>query len=193
MIITDLTDPLFTNLFTTFKYTAFRLNSREEYRVDEETSAYEAFKRHGTVTADELGFMHQWVEQVVTPAVQAGKRMSRVQIWRTDGTVAEDGTPGGLSDYHRFQREAFKISSAAGEQIRIITTSPGSWPTDVCLPTIPVDFWLFDSSHMLEMHFDEDNTFREAHLNTELTSPSAIVRANLWRDAAIAQSKPFYP
>lgn len=192
MIFTDLNDPECRRLFTSFKYTAFRMNTRDEYRFDEEASAYEAFKANGTVTSDELGFMHAWAQDVVTPAVQAGKTMARVQIWRTDGTWT-DGKPNGLSDYNRFQNEAFKVSLKAGEKVRVIITGPGSWPTDVCLPMIPVDFWLFDSSHMLELHFNDDNTFREAHLNTELVNPSALVRANLWRDAAMNQSKPFYP
>lgn len=191
-VFKSLADPEVQALFTDFSYTAFRINTRDEYIVDEETSAYETFKATGRVSSKQLAFMHEWAEGTVAPAVKAGKRMDRVQIWRTDGTYT-DGKPGGLSDYNRFQNEAFKISSAAGENIRIITTGPGNWPDDICLPGIPRDYWLFDSSTMLEMHFNEDNTFREAVLQNEYTYPSALIWANRTRDAAMAQSAPFYP
>lgn len=191
-VFTDFNDPEIRALFTDFTYTAFRISTREEYRFDEETSAYEIFKNTGKVTRRQLGFMHAWVESTVAPAVKAGKRMDRVQIWRTDGTYT-DGKPGGLSIYNQFQNEAFKISSTAGEKIRIITTGPGNWPEDICLPRIPHDFWLFDSSTLLEMHFNEDNTFREAVLQNEYTYPSALIWANRTRDAAMIQSAPFYP
>jgi hypothetical protein len=191
-VFKSLADPEVTALFTDFSFTAFRINTREEYLIDEETSAYETFKATGKVSSTQLAFMHDWVHTTVDPAVKAGKRMDRVQIWRTDGTWT-DGKPGGLSDYHRFQNEAFKISSAGGEKIRIITTTPDYWPEDICLPTIPRDFWLFDSSTLLELHFNKDNTFREAVIQNEYTYPSAIIWANRARDAAMVQSAPFYP
>lgn len=191
-VFTDLADPEVTALFTDFSYTAFRINTRDEYLVDEEASAYTIFKDTGRVSRRQLGFMQAWADKIVTPAVKAGKRMDRVQIWRTDGTYL-DGKPGGLSDYNRFQNEAFKISSTAGEKIRIITTSPGSWPEDICLPDSPRDYWLFDSSTLLELHFNKDNTFREAVLQNEYTYPSAVIWANRSRDAAMVQSAPFYP
>lgn len=191
-VFKNLSDPEVAALFTDFTYTAFRINTRQEYLVDEEASAYEIFKSTGKVSRRQLGFMRAWADDIVAPAVKAGKRMDRVQIWRTDGTYT-DGRPGGLSDYNRFQNEAFKISSTAGEKIRIITTSPGNWPEDICLPGIPRDFWLFDSSILLELHFNEDNTFREAVLQNEYTYPSALIWANRARDAAMIQSAPFYP
>jgi hypothetical protein len=191
-VFTDLSDPEVTSLFTDFSYTAFRLNARDTYIIDEETSAFTIFKDTGRVSRKQLAFMQQWADTVVTPAVKAGKRMERVQIWRTDGTYT-DGRPGGMSLYNQFQREAFKISSAAGEKIRILTTTPDWWPEDVCYPGIPRDFWLFDSSTLLEMHFNADHTFREAVLQTEFTYPSALIWANRSRDAAMIQSAPFYP
>lgn len=191
-VFSDLADPQVKTLFTDFAYTAFRLNGRDECLLEEEASAYATFKTTGTISRRQLGFMHRWAESVVTPAIKAGKRIDRVSIWRTDGTYL-DGKPGGRSDYTRFQNEAFKISSAAGENIRIITTGPGKWPEDICPPSMPLDFWLFDSHQLLELHFDKDNTFREAILHDVTTYPSAIVWANHTRDAAMAQSAPYYP
>lgn len=191
-VFTNLADPEVRTLFTDFSYTAFRINTRDEYLIDEETSAYDAFKATGRVSSKQLAFMHQWADTVVTPAVDAGKRMDRVQIWRTDGTYT-DGKPGGLSLYNQFQERAFAVSSAAGEKIRIITTGPDSWPEDICLPGIPRDYWLFDSSILLELHFNADNTFREAVIQNEYTYPSALIWANRTRDAAMIQSAPFYP
>lgn len=191
-VFTDFADPGLQNLFTSFDYTAFRLSTREEYLFDEEALAYTFFKDTGKVSRRQLGFIQQWADQVVTPAVEAGKRMERVQIWRTDGTYSS-GKPGGLSIYNQFQNEVFKISSAAGERIRIITTSPDNWPENICLPDMHRDFWLFDSSTLLEMHFNDDNTFHKAVLHTEYTYPSAIIWAGRVRDAAMIQSAPYYP
>lgn len=191
-VFTNFNDPEIRALFTDFSYTAFRISTRDEYCFDEETSAYDIFTTTGKVSPRQLGFVHEWVKSTVAPAVKAGKRMDRVQIWRTDGTYT-DGRPGGLSVYNQFQNEVFKISSAAGEHIRIITTDPDHWPDDICLPGIPRDFWLFDSSTLLEMHFNTDNTFRKAVLQTEYTYPSAIIWAGRTRDAAMIQSAPFYP
>ena len=79
-----------------------------------------------------------------------------------------------MSDWNRYSYTLARHNIAAGEGIRYLAR------TDA--PDLPdYDYWLFDSSRLVVMRFDESDRF----IGGELVEDSAeIVRANYWRDAA---------
>lgn len=189
--ITSLDDPEFTRYFTSFKYTAWRLETLQHYQVDYETDALAYFREHRRLDASSRAAMGPWTNTIVGPAVAAGKYIGRVHVIECPTLPASEDTATGFSDYIDFEMHEYALSKAAGEDVRLIFCEPGRWPTGIWGPGN--DFWLFDSSVMIEMHYRPDGTFREAHVVNEMTLPSGIVRANKCRDAAMMQSKPFYP
>lgn len=74
---------------------------------------------------------------------------------------------------------------AAGEDIRIIPAAPGEWPPDV----LQLDFWLFDSSVLAAMDYDEDGNFLGA---VRIRDPQQIVEACRVRDAAWHRAVPWH-
>ena len=68
---------------------------------------------------------------------------------------------------------------AEGEDIGIISVgTEAGWPQDVPRS----DFWLFDSSRLLEMHYEPDGTWAGA---SRVRDPERIVTACRARDAAL--------
>jgi hypothetical protein len=89
-----------------------------------------------------------------------------------------------LSDYVRFECAwAYEHTTLAGEEVRIIPVAEGTWPD---LPRD--DYWLFDSSLLVSMRYDDDGVYEAAEL---VDDPARIVEANHWRDQAIYQSIPY--
>jgi hypothetical protein len=112
----------------------------------------------------------EWIEGTVAIAVRLGKRMHRVHV------VEEP-----LTDYVRFECAwAYAHTVPAGEDVRIILVSKGKWPD---LPRH--DYWLFDSSLLVAMYYEDDGAFSAAEI---VDDPSRIVRANYWRDLAVGSS-----
>ena len=98
-------------------------------------------------------------------ATAAGRRFARVRVVTLP-----------LNDYSRFGVWCAQFTGGAGEDIRYLTRNQADTAE---LPN--QDFWLFDSSKLLRMHFDEQDRF----LGGELVEGAAeIVKANYWRDAA---------
>nr|WP_249416871.1 DUF6879 family protein [Streptomyces sp. TS71-3] len=79
-----------------------------------------------------------------------------------------------LTGYSRFGIFCSEHTNQAGEDIRYVKREDASGLPDY-------DYWLFDSSKLVRMHFDDDEDF----LGGELIEDSAeIVKHNYWRDAA---------
>nr|WP_245714689.1 DUF6879 family protein [Micromonospora inyonensis] len=86
-------------------------------------------------------------------AVSAGKRMHRVHV------VVEP-----LSDYVRFECGwAYEHTVEAGEDVRLIGVAGDDWPAG--LPHY--DYWLFDSSQLVAMYYDQAGRFVSGELITE--------------------------
>lgn len=171
-IFTSLEDDQFNRLFLDFRYTCYRLEALQRYDVSYEKEEYGRFLA-GAAQGESRGITG-WIDGTVSKAVAAGKRMHRVHV------VEEP-----LSDYIRYEFGwAYTHTVAAGEDIRIIPVSAGQWPDE--LPQY--EYWLFDSSLLVTMHYNEDGSFTAAEIVEE---PDKIVQANYWRDAAVAQSIPF--
>ncbi|ADU09753.1 hypothetical protein ML5_4253 [Micromonospora sp. L5] len=168
---TSLDDDEFNRLFRDFRYTAYRLETLQRYDVSYEQDEFARFL--AGESRGEFPGIAAWCD-TVRAAASAGKRMHRVHV------VVEP-----LSDYVRFECGwAYEHTVEAGEDVRLIVVSGDDWPAG--LPHY--DYWLFDSSQLVAMYYDEAGRFVSGELISE---PEKIVQANLWRDAAVAEAIPY--
>ncbi|MGH8929578.1 MAG: DUF6879 family protein [Egibacteraceae bacterium] len=154
----------FSELFTSFEHTAYRLESLQRYTVPYEE---EPLRRFLAGESHQVDPDKEWFK-LIRDAVNAGKRMERVHV------VVEPH-----SDYMRFELTAYADSVVAGEDIRIIPIQPGEWPPD--LPGHGYDYWLFDSRTLAVMHYDHEGRLVAVDL---VDDPGQVVQANFWRDVA---------
>jgi len=170
-VFTSLADKDFNKLFSDFEYTAYRLEALQRYDVSYEKDEFGRFlagESRGTFPG-----IAEWIDGTVAKAAALGKRMHRVHV------VEEP-----LADYVRFECAwAYEHTVPAGEDVRIIPVPKGTWPD---LPHY--DYWLFDSSVLVSMHYQDDGAFSYAELEDD---PRKIVQANYWRDLAVQNSIPY--
>lgn len=151
----------FARLFETYEHTAYRLESQEQYVVDDEQESLAQFIAGEPV--DE-----SWIEdwgKVIRPAVDAGKRFERVRV------VDEPH-----SDYTRYSLDQARLNVSVGEDIRYL---PRPRAQELGLPT--EDSWLFDSTTVLLFHFADDGRIVGREL---IDDPAEVVKRNHWRDIA---------
>lgn len=168
-----LTADEFADLFGSCRYTAFRLELQRQYQEPGET---ELVNRYLAGDREKPPFESWW--DIISAAVAAGKRFDRVRV--------QDDPP---TPYQRWERWAGRWNIAAGETIRYMTRQCAC--DSGLLPAAGTDdWWLFDSTTLALMHFD-DQGYR---IGTELvTDPEAVVRACAWRDLAVHHSTPDSP
>jgi hypothetical protein len=111
-----------------------------------------------------MAWFQNWLA-MIGQATAAGRRFTRVRVVSVP-----------LTDYSRFGIFCSGYTGQAGEEIRYLARDEAR---TLGLPEY--DYWLFDSSKLVRMHFDEAGNF----LGGELTEdPNEIIQANYWRDAA---------
>lgn len=98
-------------------------------------------------------------------AAAAGRRFARVRVVSLP-----------LTDYSRFGLWCSQFTNGAGEDIRYLVRDNAE---AAGLPEH--DYWLFDSSRLVRIHFDDQDRFLGGEL---VEDPAEIVQANYWRDAA---------
>lgn len=161
----------FERLFAEFRYTAFRLETLQNYAVDYEKEPLRRF-----LSGEPFGhspILAEWGEEV-GERTRAGMRYSRVHV------VTEP-----LSDYVRFECAwAYRPNVTAGEDVRILPVADDEWPEGVP----HWDYWLFDSATLLGMNYTPDGEMLAGEL---IEDPELIVSANLWRDRTVHLSVPF--
>lgn len=164
--------PEFMDRFSRFRYSAFRLETLPSYAASGEINSLRAFLAGQTPTPHPG--KRQWVSWV-RAAVQDGRWMQRVHV------VAEP-----LTDYLHYEIAwAYAYNVAAGEDVRIVPVAEGQpWPTE--LPHS--DFWLFDSSELIDMVYAPGGTWLDAEL---VTDPGKIAAACRVRDAALFLGQPW--
>ncbi|MEV6288331.1 DUF6879 family protein [Kribbella sp. NPDC051770] len=148
-------------LLNSFEHTAFRLEVRDRYDEDDEAGSLAKFL---TGEPDDLPWLQEWLE-LVRDADAAGRRFSRVRVV----TVP-------LSDYSRFGMWCAQFTTAAGEDIRYLARDQAD---AVGVPKH--DYWLFDSTTLVRMNFDDSDRFAGSEL---VTDAREVVQHNGWRDAA---------
>ncbi|MFC8075369.1 DUF6879 family protein [Streptomyces sp. NPDC057307] len=159
----------FDGLFTTFKHTAWRLETRRRYGSDEVTETYAQFTRGEPVQWD--GVDVEWCDER-REQVALGKTFGRVRI------VDNPPTTGQL-----YLLDNARRNSAVGEDIRILRRGD----TDgLRLPD--EDFWILDSRLVALLNFDADDNLIDVELITE---PVAVLRYAQARDAALHSAVPY--
>lgn len=166
--VTDLNDPRWMSLFTGIKSSWFRLETLQQYAVDYEAEQYREFQRTGV-----LDHSPGHYQRIVAEHSQAGRSLRRVHI------IEHPRTP-----YLDFEIAVYEINARAGEDIRIIPTVSGEWPSDIPRQR---DFWLFDDSDLWVMIYDDQGRFVAAE---QITEPNTITQHRRWRDLALAQAIP---
>ena len=111
---------------------------------------------------DDLSWMQAWL-RMVQEAVAEGRRFARVRVVDLP-----------MTDWSRYSYALARHNVAAGEDIRYIGRGNAAGLPDQ-------DYWLFDSSKLVVMRFDESDRFIGGE---SIDDPAKIVQANYWRDAA---------
>lgn len=129
------------NFFSKFRKSAFRLGTLDRYDVPDEADHFESF------LAGER-FPEEWKDNPwVRGMTSEGKSLQRVHVLRSP-----------LSDYLRFQLGwGYPGSIVDGEDIRIIDLQEAE------VQGLPDhDFWIFDDSIVLRMHYSGSGEFEGA-------------------------------
>ena len=151
--------PEFAALFRSFKHTAYRLETRDQYYSPNETRALEQFVACEPVDMD---WFQNWLT-MIRDATAAGRRFARVRVVTAP-----------LTDYSRFGVFCSQYTNEAGEDIRYLARDQAQGLPDY-------DYWLFDSRRLVKMHFDEQEQFLGGEV---IEDPAEIVQHNCRRDAA---------
>ncbi|MEU6376829.1 DUF6879 family protein [Streptomyces sp. NPDC046909] len=158
----------FEKLFTTFKHTAWRLETRRRYASDEQTQQWAQFRAGEPIEWD---YDDDWSRNVRTQTAE-GKRFERVRL------IDSPATPGQL-----YLRSNAVRNCAVGEDIRNMDRAEAN---RLVLPD--EDFWLFDSRLVARLLFDETDTLTGAEL---ITDPAVVNRYCQARDAAWHYATPY--
>lgn len=167
-VITSIPGPEWAALFTPgFTRSAFRLEARQHYTMADEQ---EPFSRFCAGLDPQLDL--SWWTALASAHAAAGHTMSRVRV------IVEPPT-----DYTRFELYAYPTMIAAGDDIRIVSVQPGTWPEGIPQH----DFWLFDDRDLWLLNYDTEGTLLSAE---QAEDPDVISRHLQWRDSALAQAIP---
>ncbi|MET8824804.1 DUF6879 family protein [Streptomyces sp. NPDC004610] len=151
----------FARLFENFQHSAWHLEMRRRYAVDEATDTYAQFARGEQPTWD---LETPW-SQMIRAKTQDGAHVGRVRI------VDSPPTPGQLY----LLAHAVK-NAALGEEVG------NMWRADAEQLNLPnEDFWIFDSHIVASCLFDDDDNLTGAELITE---PARVNQYNRLRDVA---------
>ncbi|NUS15649.1 MAG: hypothetical protein HOY69_30360 [Streptomyces sp.] len=161
--------PEFDALFTQFRHTAWRLETRRRYASDETTATYAQFSRGEPVCWE--GVDVAWCEER-REQTALGKSFARVRI------IDSPPTPGQL-----YLLDNARRNSAVGEDIRVL---PRADARRLDLPDD--DFWIFDSRLVALLNFNESDDLVDVELITE---PAAVNRYAQIRDAACHYAVPY--
>ena len=163
---TQITEAEFDHLLSTFKRSAFRLETRDSYALDYEQADFDLFLAGSPVPPPRLAWWGPWLDQIARFA-REGKTVSRVRV------LAEPP-----SDYQRWMMWAEPWHTSAGEQIRYL---PRSRASQIPLP-LGRDWWLLDDERVIQMWFTDEGAIDEKTLTDE---PGIVARYIKWRDLAV--------
>ncbi|MET7731224.1 DUF6879 family protein [Streptomyces sp. NPDC005402] len=149
------------HVFSDFKHTAWRLETRRGYATDRASEPWARWKAGGDVAHDEPD---AWRRNVAEQTAQ-GKTFGRVRL------VDRPLTEGQL-----FLLNRAPSNVAVGDEIRYL------WRTDAERLGLPdFDFWLIDSRTLLRFVFDEQDTTMGVIVSED---PAEVLAACQARDAA---------
>jgi Family of unknown function (DUF6879) len=130
----------FRALFERFERSAFRIEARDHYDVENERDEFAAFLE-GEPLAARSGESDPWLSLSAAHRA-AGRLIERVRI------VSQP-----LTDYTRYEFTAYRENIAAGEKVRVVpratlTAADQSWANE--------DFWIFDDELVVLVSYDDD-------------------------------------
>lgn len=162
----------FMALFTTFKKSAFRLETLPQTLVDRHDAAFEAFL-NGTPLP--LNQNEKWC-QLIRESADEGKTFSRVHI-----------LPEKLTPYLRYEIEwGYVFNVAAGSDIRLL-----EYPnvTEEIRQAAKQDYWLFDNETVVLMDYTQEDG---RYLGARIIEPgSNIEKYNYLKDITWARATEF--
>ena len=131
----------FSNLFRTFRRSAFRLEALPKYTVDQEADRLSQYLAGQPLPTDPN---NAWCELVRT-GIEAGKKFTRVHV-----------LPEPLTPYLRFEIDwGYLYNATAGEDIRLLLpTAPAELMRDA-----HSDYWIFDDEIVVAMDYDDQQRF----------------------------------
>lgn len=152
-----------------FEHTAFRLELQDSYLEAEEADIFNAFLRGDPEPPTVVPGLREWYRRIAEH-VKQGKRIERVRVQQDPPT-----------DYQRFERWMGTWNQQAGETMRYLTRDR-AFEIGLLPAAGNTDWWLYDSSRLLAMHFDD-----EGHRikNELITDPEVVIQACMWRDLAV--------
>ena len=149
-----------------FTGSAWRLETLPVYKVAQEVDEISAFLAGERITEN---YKSEWTEKL-TEHRRNGRTVGRVHVVTRP-----------LSDYLRFEFMYYRPHVKAGEDIRILDV------TDRANPLAGVqDFWLFDNSKVVLMHYKPDGT--QTSRETYDGDPAQFLE---YRRIALTESVPF--
>jgi hypothetical protein len=149
------------HLFSDFKHTAWRLETRRGYASDRNSTKWRRFLAGEDIAQ---GPDNAWRENVRVQTAK-GKRFERVRL------VDEPPTHG-----QEFLLASAPSNVAAGEDIRILSRAQAQ---ELRLPDY--DFWLFDSEILARFAFDDDDNTLGVYVTED---PVEVLAACQARDSA---------
>ena len=159
-----------TELFETFRESAFRLETLQHYVLGEDEPRRQAF-REGRPLPPRPGKTESM--RLVREAVAAGKRVHRVHVVDLP-----------LSEYIRYELAVYPENIAAGEDVRI--TCRNAHPD---LNDLGTDFWLFDAEtaepSVVWFRYTPGGEILSRDYSDD---PTEVQRARGQRDLALAHS-----
>ncbi|MFE9608076.1 DUF6879 family protein [Streptomyces sp. NPDC006012] len=151
----------FARLFENFQHSAWHLETRRRYAVDETTDTYAQFTRGET---PEWDLATPW-SRTIRAKTQDGAQVGRVRIVDSPPTTGQ-----------RYLLAHAEKNAALGEDVR------NMWRADAERANLPnEDFWIFDSHIVALCLFDDDDNLTGAKLITE---PARVNQYNRLRDVA---------
>ncbi|MFJ9821859.1 DUF6879 family protein [Streptomyces sp. NPDC101151] len=158
----------FGQLFRTFEYTAWHLETRGGYASDREDLGFDEFLRTGEAPMD---LDSDWCTNI-RRQTDNGKCVGRVRV--------VDDPP---TDGQRFLLSYARTNAATGEDVRNV------WRKDAVRAHLgDEDFWVFDSRLVVVLHFDDQDVLGDLEVITE---PAAVLGYCQIRDAAVHLSVPY--
>ncbi|WP_316522861.1 DUF6879 family protein [Kitasatospora brasiliensis] len=151
----------FEDMFVSCQHTAYRLETRRQYRSDEESEEY---RRFAAGLDPEWDLEHPWC-RTRREQTALGKRFERVRIMDNPPTLGQ-----------RYLLQNAERNGMVGEDIRYL------WRADAEKLGLPAeDAWLFDSRVIALLHFDAEDNVTEIEV---ITDPVKVARVCQERDAA---------
>ncbi|MBX7555188.1 DUF6879 family protein [Streptomyces sp. NPDC004232] len=159
----------FGQLFHTFKYSAWHLETRRGYASDREDLGFDEFLKTGKAPMD---LDSDWCTNI-RQQTDSGKYVGRVRL------VDDPPTEGQL-----FLLSYARCNAATGEDVR------NAWrEAEAGAHILAEDFWIFDSRLVVVLHFDDQDRLGDLEVITE---PAAVLGYCQAREAAMHVSRPYY-